>query len=410
MISISVGGIDTYKDLGLVMEVVKNDPPSPKFYTVDIPGGNGVINITKALTNDTVYNNREIQLRFTLAQEGVDFEKFKTELFNRLHGQEADFSLSFDEGYTYHGWFSFDSQTKSGNLKQLDLTIDADPYKSKGTKTECFNVSGGVVARLSSGRKQVRPTFEFSADTIVVYEGNRYVIPKGTHTINDVWFKNGVNEITFIQAGIQSCITHEEMARLTHQKLAMRKIWELYKGVEKHFIERIEFDGTETPVTGAVTFTATDSGGNTVTRVLDLGDLKLTVIDGIAVDKVIVSGDYAVVYKNVEVAGDGTKSAMLLPETYTLDFPQIYSNEGEITALACDAAVSLSYSTGKINSPTSVRAANHEDYMGSGSYAMTNSQMSAYNHAKLTMINVDGSEVFSENQESVYVQYEWQDL
>ena len=166
--SMTVDGLDTLKDLGLYMEVTENDPPSPKFYTVDIPGGDGNINLTRVLTQDTVYDNRTIKLTFTLAQPGQDFEKFKSQLYGMWHGQEKDFAFSFDEPYIYHGWFSFGSQKREGHLRQLELTIDADPYKKKGTKVENFNVSDGFVAHLDSGRKRVQPTFEFSADTIVV--------------------------------------------------------------------------------------------------------------------------------------------------------------------------------------------------------------------------------------------------
>lgn len=407
--SMTVDGLDTFKDLGLYMEVTENNPPSPKFYTVDVPGGDGNINLTRVLTQDTVYDNREIKLKFTLAQPGQDFEQFKSLLYGMWHGQEKDFSFSFDEPYTYHGWFSFGSQKREGHLRQLELTIDADPYKKKGTKVENFNVSDGFVAHLDSGRKRVQPTFEFSADTIVVFEGERYVIPKGTHTINDVWFKLGTNDITFVLAGLQSHIEHAEMALFTHEQLSRKKNWELYRGLSKFYVEEIEIEGTEDPITGIVTLTATDTEGNTVATTFDLGDLNVTRY-GEAIDRIIIRDGMAVVQKWVIVDTDGTKAVLALPESYTVTCPQLYSHDGEIIDVTSDTGANLTYTTGRMNISQTVVRAKHSDYMEGGDYAMTNEQMKAYSHARLTLINQDGKEVISDRQESVWISYDWLDI
>lgn len=407
--SMTVDGLDTLKDLGLHMEVTENNPPEPKFYTVDIPGGDGNINLTRVLTQDTVYDNRTIKLKFTLAQPGYDFEKFKTMLYGMWHGQEKDFSFSFDEPYTYHGWFSFKTQTRKGHLKQMELTIDADPYKKKGTKLENFNVTDGFVANLDSGRKRVQPTFEFSADTIVVFEGNRYVVPKGTHTINDVWFKFGINEVTFVLAGIQSHIEHAEMAMYTHAQLGKKKHWELYKGLEKYYVDEIVMEGTETPLEGIITLTAKDTEANEYTTTLDLGDLKVT-RDGDVFDKIVIRDSTAMVQKWIDVGDDGTKTVLPLPESFSIYCPQLFSNFGEIASVTSDTDAVLTYTTDKMNISQTVVRAKHSDYMEGGGYAMTNEQMKAYNHARLELINTDGQEVILDKQESVWVQYDWLDL
>ncbi len=55
-------------DLSVTYQMVLLDgytlePPEPKTYTVDIPGGNGIIDLTEALTNDVVYNNPQTRVR-----------------------------------------------------------------------------------------------------------------------------------------------------------------------------------------------------------------------------------------------------------------------------------------------------------------------------------------------------------
>ena len=56
-------------DLSVTYQMVLLDgytlePPKPKTYTVDIPGGNGVIDLTEALTGDVSYSNRTQKFTF----------------------------------------------------------------------------------------------------------------------------------------------------------------------------------------------------------------------------------------------------------------------------------------------------------------------------------------------------------
>lgn len=405
MISMKVAGKDTYNDLGLVMTVEEMKPPAMKSYKVDVPGGNGSINLTKALNGDAVYENREMTFLFTLANEGDDFEEKKTAISNLLHGQEYDFSLSFDPKYTYHGWFSVDAYERKGNLKQIKVVVDADPYKSMGLKTDFFNVTGGIVAYLSSGRKLTKPTFEFSGDTIVAFEGDRYVLPKGTHTINDVCFKQGVNEITFVPAGITSHITWGEAAKNTWSEFKTRPLYEWYKGLTRYYVSKIVVTAAQTAVTGAITFTATDANGGTITQTLDLGDLSIQAV-GDEADTITIFDGVAHVRKIIDADG----AVLPLPQSYTFDFPMLFSNDAEITGLTHDSLATVTYETADRNTEKVIKAATWADYMEGGDHAMSWGEANGYTWAQLRNIDTGESRVYDVETESVFVQYEWSDL
>lgn len=405
IISMDVAGKNTYDDLGLIMTVEEMKPPAMKSYKVDVPGGNGSINLTKALNGDAVYDNRAMTFLFTLANEGDDFEEKKTYISNLLHGQEYDFSLSFDPKYTYHGWFSVDAYERKGNLKQIKVVIDADPYKSMGVKTDFFNVTGGIVAHLSSGRKLVNPVFEFSGDTIVVFEGKRYILPKGIYTINDVYFRQGVNEVTFVPAGITSHITWGEAAKHTWNEFKARPLYEWYKGLTRHYVSRIVLTAVETPVTGVVTFTATDANGGTFTQALDLGDLSIQAVDGEA-DTITIFDGVAHVRKIIDADG----SVLPLPQSYTMDFPVMFSNDAEITGLTHDSLATVAYETAETNTEKVIKAAMWADYMAGGDHVMTWDEAKGYTWAQLRNIDTGENRVYDVETESVFVQYEWSDL
>mgnify|MGYP004642381905 CR=1 FL=1 len=190
-------------DLSVTYQMVLLDgytlePPEPKTYTVDIPGGNGVIDLTEALTNDVVYKNRKQEFEFALINV-ENFEWVKTELSNFLHGRKFDYTMTMDPGYTYHGRFSVSSYThsaySSGILGNIKISIDADPYKTKENVVYRLNATGGRLFRLESGRRPVHPILECEQPCFITWNGTESIIPAGTYRLNDVLFNDGWNEI-----------------------------------------------------------------------------------------------------------------------------------------------------------------------------------------------------------------------
>lgn len=174
------------------------EPPEPKTYTVDIPGGNGVIDLTEALTGDVAYKNRKQEFTFAVI-DVKNFEKVKTEVSNFLHGRAFDYTMTMDPGYTYHGRFSVDSYSHeayaNGLLGQFKITVDANPYKLKEHCAYRLNATGGKLYRLESGRRPVHPVLECTQPCFVAFKGVETLIPSGTYRLNDIVFYNGVNEI-----------------------------------------------------------------------------------------------------------------------------------------------------------------------------------------------------------------------
>lgn len=181
---------------------IENDeelnPPEPKTYTVDITGGNGVIDLTDALTGNTAYEQRKQTFKLWYRGEDGTWEQAKTKVLNALHGRRLSYELSFDPGYVYTGRFNVLTTTRLGygfRAGEFELTITADPYKNKGTQAFKLNATGGKLYRFESGRRPVHPTIECSN---VVYvrndDGIEETVPSGTYRLNNVLFTEGVNE------------------------------------------------------------------------------------------------------------------------------------------------------------------------------------------------------------------------
>lgn len=230
MISLQAAGIDTYKDLGLVMTVEEMKPPEVKEYKVDVPGGNGCINLTSALSGDTAYNNRSMVFVFTMLNVSDDFEAAKTKISNLFHGRELDFKLSFDEEYTYHGWFSVSSYKREGHKKQITVNVDADPFKYKKQQVIRVDAIGGQIVHCESGRKRIRPSIETEGYLRVISDGKVINLPQGTWSINDLLFEEGNNDVYLCSYDIRNLTWGDlKTNNVTWGDFRKKRLFEWYK-------------------------------------------------------------------------------------------------------------------------------------------------------------------------------------
>lgn len=176
--------------------------PEVKTSTVEIPGSDGVLDLTEALTGDTYYDNRSDSFSFIiLGVDEKDIIPLKNDIVSFLHGKKYNYSLSFDPGYTYIGRFSVSDYTWAtyniGIVVSVTLDIDAEPYKYKDDITLYLNCSGGKWVEFRSGDKTVLPIIEVQRSTFVQYDKENLVLPSGSYNIRNFKLKKGINKIFF---------------------------------------------------------------------------------------------------------------------------------------------------------------------------------------------------------------------
>lgn len=212
--TITVGGTDLCAAYGLVMlDSSTFSPPDVKTYTVDIPGGNGVIDLTEALTGDVAYERREQEMEFACEEDG-DWMDTLRKVQGFLHGRAYDYQLSFDPGYTYHGRFAVTSTTHVGvwgeSVGHIVVKVTADPYKLKEHMAYRLNATGGRLYRFESGRRPVHPTIECEGACRVEFGGESFNVPPGTYVLRDVVFREGVNEL-YVETSIIESVTWADL-------------------------------------------------------------------------------------------------------------------------------------------------------------------------------------------------------
>lgn len=195
-----VGGVDLTTNFRMVLlDGYVLSPPEPKYYMVNVPGGNGVIDLTEALAGDVMFEQRQQDFYFKIIFPN-DFENIKTKLSNFLHGKEFDYKITMDPNYTYHGRFKVAAYDHygyfaDGVLADIHIHVDANPYKTLPTHVYRLNAAAGKWYYFPSGRMPVRPVIETLQPTLVRFGKETYQVGVGTFRLNKVLFKEGVNAL-----------------------------------------------------------------------------------------------------------------------------------------------------------------------------------------------------------------------
>lgn len=204
-----VGGVDISEEYGLIlMDGYTLTPPASKRYTVDVPGGNGLIDLTDVL-GDVAYSNRQQSFNFAVLRDEEDspietiqqYEKIKTRISNDLHGRRFQYKMTMDPGYIYEGRFEIKDypyeQYTEGKVGLIKMDVEAYPFKYKEDDILVVkNATGGYDFELESGRLTVVPEIIHKRTVKVIFDGKvKTYEGSGTIKDEDITFKTGINHI-----------------------------------------------------------------------------------------------------------------------------------------------------------------------------------------------------------------------
>lgn len=229
-----VDGIDLEEKFKMVLlDGYTLAPPSPKTYTVDIPGGNGKLDLTETLLGDIAFGERTQSFEFAIQEEN-SISSEMTKAINFLHGRAYDYQMTMDPGYTYHGRFSVESYTRQAyantTLGKIKVKVTAKPFKHKQILPyKCFPV-GGKIYEFDSGRESFKPTIDTDGFLRVIFDGKQFELQQGTWEINDVVFKEGKNYLYLCSYDIRGLSWKDLITKnVTWGQFGQKKLFEWYK-------------------------------------------------------------------------------------------------------------------------------------------------------------------------------------
>ena len=228
MDGVTFGTKHSYRDWGLLLKsrpVIS--PPSPKTVYVDIPGSDGVIDLTESLTGDVKFDNRTIKCEFVVLDARNRWSDIYSEIMDYLHGQRMRVRLDEDPTYYYEGRLQVNEWKSDKVTSIITIEGDVEPYKMEMFSSledwewDSFNFETGIIRdykeirveesltfTIEGRRKSVVPSFTVVSDDgsglQVRFNGTTYDLPDGTSRVLNIVIKNGTNTLYFTGNGTVS--------------------------------------------------------------------------------------------------------------------------------------------------------------------------------------------------------------
>lgn len=143
------GGLHSFRDLGLILTGKEIGAPTVKVSSIDIPGGDGVIDLTEYF-GGVKYGNRRLSFEFSTILPQRDFMEQFASVQNALHGQKMQISLDADAEWYYTGRVSVSPWKSEKNIGKITIDCDCDPYKYRNS-AKVVHLCGRNLINLDAG-------------------------------------------------------------------------------------------------------------------------------------------------------------------------------------------------------------------------------------------------------------------
>ena len=220
--SITIGEKNTWDDWHLVpTSRPLVNPPEVKTNYIELPGGDGMLDLTTALTGRPTYGNRTGSWEFLVMNGYQAWHTLYSEIMIYLHGKELRAVLDDDPNYFYLGRFSVNSWKSSKDWSSITIDYNVGPYKKSilGSDQDWlwdpFNFETGIIRSyknlavdgsmtlvIDNDFMETVPTILTSEPGMTVtFNGTSYALAMGGNYNPNIRLTQGENTLVFAGNG-----------------------------------------------------------------------------------------------------------------------------------------------------------------------------------------------------------------
>lgn len=201
--NVKFGSHDMLRDYGVIMTSFDIGMPSQKRSSIEVPGMDGVIDLTYALSEQKIYENRTVSMTFEiLYRNGADLWNIHERIANDLHGNEMDIRLSFYPGWHLEGNVSVDGLSMNDGTATFKVTCDCNPYFIRNSLTRAtYAVTGTMDVYIRNAARWTIPSTEVTGTVSVKTDDAAVSLSTGKARNAAIVLKSGLNRITLGGSG-----------------------------------------------------------------------------------------------------------------------------------------------------------------------------------------------------------------
>lgn len=195
---IYIDGKSVKNEYGLLLASKTISAPSVRTNMIVVPGRDGAIDATDALTGEPTYDTRIISISLfgIKSISGKEWPVAVSDFCNAFHGKKVKVYFPEDSAHYYSGRLSVGEIKLDGGRQLLPVEIICDPWKYKNAKTTVSRSDLGTAYKqlsLPNESRPVIPTITVAQDTVLLWGDNTININAGDHILPDIRLAAGSN-------------------------------------------------------------------------------------------------------------------------------------------------------------------------------------------------------------------------
>lgn len=199
IIGVTIAGKHSLDDLGMYLTDADIGFPEVRTNYVDVPGRNGLLDLSTALDGEIQYRDRIITLTFVTTARlcGQTWPSFLASLASIVHGQLVPLAFDDDEDWYYSGRGAISSYAMEGSrwTVQIEFTCDPWRYKSAETTVTASLTEADTEISLSCDRRPVVPAITTTAETVLTWGADSYTVSAGTRQLPGIRLTQGTHTL-----------------------------------------------------------------------------------------------------------------------------------------------------------------------------------------------------------------------
>lgn len=205
MRGVKFGEYHTADDWDLILNSKKINPPTPKIVKVTIDGRDGELDLSRALTGEMKYNDRDASFSFIVTEGKHDErEGLINRIVNLIHGQKLQIIEPDDVDHYLLGECSVSDVKNDKAYGSFSVKATCEPYRYSINEINRIITASATPVNIvltNNGKRTLTPTVVVSDSVTLSFGNTTLTLGKGTYKLSSLQLKSGSNIVSVSGSG-----------------------------------------------------------------------------------------------------------------------------------------------------------------------------------------------------------------